>query len=265
MDFKERYGPVAVITGASSGIGWAFAEELAARGLDVVLAARRIDRLEALAQKLVDRHGISAGSLQIDLADPSAAAKLLHATEGLDVGLVVSNAGFGLKGDHADNDPQAMTEMLMVNCHVPMQLAHGFIPRLRARGRGGIIFTSSVEGLMGMPYSAAYSATKAFVIGLGESLWAELQPDGIDVLTLCPGATESEAAAKQGVDLSTMSDVMPAGECSRLALDNIAEGPTYISGDVHRARFEQLLALPRRQALIATAQAMKRFRKQGGA
>ena len=263
MAFKERYGPAAIVTGASSGIGWAFAEELAARGFDLVLVARRVDRLNALAKKLVDQHDVRAGALQMDLSAPEAAEQILLATAELDVGLVVSNAGFGLKGDHADNDPQAMTEMLMVNCHAPMQLTHGFMPRLRRRGCGGIILTSSVEGLMGMPYSAAYSATKAFVIGLGESLWAELQPDGVDVLTLCPGATESEAAAKQGIDMSTMSDVMPAAECARLALDNIAEGPTYISGDVHRARFEQLLALPRRQALTATAQAMRRFANKG--
>src|SRR3546814_11399850 len=81
----------------------------------------------------------------------------------LDVGLLVSNAGFGLKGSHADNDVTAMTEMLMVNCHVPMQLARGFIPRLLARGQGGIVFTSSVEAFIGCPYSTAYSASKAFV------------------------------------------------------------------------------------------------------
>ena len=257
-DFKGRYGPVALVTGASSGIGKAFAEILAARGMGLVLVARRLDRLEELAARLAHDHGIEVYVHQIDLAEPLAAARIHDATRALDIGLVVSNAGFGLKGDHAANDPLAMAEMLMVNCNVPIQLAHGFIPRLRGRGKGGIVFTSSVEGLIGCPYSAAYSATKALVVALGEGLWAELLPDGIDVLTLCPGATESEAAAKQGIDIATLQNVMPADEVARLTLENIGNGPTFISSDHYRASFAQLLAMPRRDALMAMAGAMKR-------
>lgn len=256
-DFKRRYGPAALVTGASSGIGEAFAEALAARGLDVVMVARRLDRLEALAERLAKTHGVQARALQVDLVQAGAAQQMLDATRDLDVGLVVSNAGFGLKGEHAANDPQAMAEMLMVNCNVPMQLAHGFIPRLRARGRGGIILTSSVEGLIGCPYSTAYSATKALVVALGEGLWAELQPEGIDVLTLCPGATESEAAAKQGIDIAKLQNVMPAADVAELTLNNIQNGPTFISSPHYRASFEALLSMPRRDALKAMAAGMK--------
>ena len=257
-EFKDRYGPAALVTGASSGIGQAFAEVLAAKGLDLVLVARRVDRLEALAARLTEQHGVQAKVSQIDLAAPEAAQQMLDATAALDVGLVVSNAGFGLKGEHAANDPQVMTEMLMVNCNVPMQLAHGFIPRLRERGKGGIIFTSSIEGLMGCPYSTAYSSSKALVNALGEGLWAELQPEGIDVLTLCPGATESEAAGKQGIDIKTLQNVMPADEVARLTLDNIQNGPIFFSSEFYKANFDKLLSLPRRQALMAMAQGMKR-------
>jgi short-subunit dehydrogenase len=256
--FKDRYGPVALVTGASSGIGKAFAEALAARGLDLVLVARRRDRLEELAAKLGKAHGVTAHTCVLDLAQPVAPEQMLEATRDLDVGLVVSNAGFGLKGEHAGNAPQAMADMLIVNCHAPMQLAHGLIPRLRRRGRGGIIFTSSIEALIGCPYSAAYSATKALVSALGEALWAELQPEGIDVLTLCPGATESEAAAKQGIDLSTLQNVMTAEEVARLTLENIRNGPTYFSSEAYRANFDKLMALPRRDALMAMARGMKR-------
>lgn len=257
VDFAELYGPVALVTGASSGIGKAFAEALAARGMDLVLVARRLDRLEELAARLARAHGVVARTCQIDLAQPDAAIRMLDATASLDVGLVVSNAGFSLKGDHADNDPQVMAEMLMVNCHVPMQLTHGFIPRLRQRGKGGIILTSSVEGLIGCPYSAAYSATKALVKSLGEALWAELQPDGIDVLTLCPGATESEAAAKAGFDLSKLPNVMKAEDVAALTLDNMRNGPTFISSEHYKATFDQLLAMPRRDALLAMATGIK--------
>jgi short-subunit dehydrogenase len=257
-EFADRYGPVALVTGASSGIGQAFAEALAAKGLDLVLVARRLDRLEALAARLAQAHGVNALPVQIDLAAPDAAQRMLDATARLDVGLVVSNAGFGLKGEHAANDPQAMADMLMVNCNVPMQLAHGFIPRLRGRGKGGIVLVSSIEGLMGCPYSTAYSASKALVNALGEGLWGELQPEGIDVLTLCPGATESEAAAKQGIDISTLQNVMPAREVAERTLDNIRNGPLYFSSDYYKANFDQLLALPRRDALAAMARGMKR-------
>jgi short-subunit dehydrogenase len=256
-DFQNRYGPVALVTGASSGIGWALAERLAEAGLDLILVARRVQRLEFLAAQLADRHGISARPLAVDLARPDAPHAILQATADLDIGLVVSNAGFGMKGSHADNDPTVMAEMLMVNCHVPMQLTQGFIPRMLARGRGGMILTSSVEGLIGCPYSAAYSATKALVLALGEALWAELQPLGIDILTLCPGATESEAAARSGVELSSLQHVMSADAVARLALEHLADGPTFISSDHYRATFDHLLGLPKRDALQAMAQGMK--------
>src|SRR3954447_21278985 len=109
-DFKDRYGPVALVTGASSGIGAAFAETLAAKGLDLVLVARRLDRLEDLAGRLATQRGVQAIARQVDLAQPTAAQQMLDLTQGLDVGLVVSNAGFGMKGEHAANDAQAMAE-----------------------------------------------------------------------------------------------------------------------------------------------------------
>lgn len=261
--FKQQFGPVALVTGASSGIGKAFAEKLATLGLDLVLVARRVERLQQLADELRAKHGTQTTLCQIDLADVTAAQQILDATASLNIGLLVSNAGFGLKGEHAANDPQQMTEMLMVNCNTPMQLAHGFIPRLRQRPehngiKGGIIFTSSIEALIGCPYSTAYSATKAFVNNLGEGLWGELDPEGIKVLTLCPGATESEAAANQGIDPSTLRNVMPASSVVELTLANIDNGPIFISSEHYKAAFDQLLSLPRQQALMAMARSMKR-------
>jgi len=252
-DFMHRYGPIALVTGASSGIGKAFAEDLAARGLDLVLAARRRDRLEAIAADLSAKRGVRVVTLEVDLARPEAAAEMAAETASLDIGLVVSNAGFSMKGDHAGNDPAEMTEMLMVNCHAPLQLTRAFIPRLRARGRGGIVLTSSVEGLIGCPYSAAYSASKALVKALGEALWGELREEGIDVLTLCPGATESEAAARSGYDISNMPNVMKAADVAAQTLDRIADGPIFVSNDHYRAMFEALVAMPRRDALVAMA------------
>lgn len=258
-EFHDSYGPVALITGASSGIGWAFAEELAERGFDLVLTARRTDRLEQLAERLRTEHGTRSRIVAADLAEASAPAALLAATAGTGIGLVVSNAGFNIKGAFESKDAAHMAKMLTVNCHAPMQLAHGFLPRLKARGRGGIIFTSSVEGLIGCPYSTAYSASKALVVALGEGLWGELLDTGIDVLTLCPGATESEATAKYSQDHAPVANLQPARDVARLALDNIANGPTYVPNDHYRGMFERIVALPRRDALTAMAASMKAF------
>ena len=255
--FHERYGPVALVTGASSGIGWAFAEELAERGFDLVLAARRTERLEELAAKLEAAHGTRSQLVEADLADRDAPAALLAATQGTDIGLVVSNAGFNIRGEFESTDAAEMARMLTVNCHAPMQLAHGFIPRLKARRKGGLIFTSSVEGFIGCPFSTAYSATKALVIGLGEGLYGELHGSGVDVLTLCPGATESEATAKYAEKYAAVPNLQPAREVARLALDNIAEGPVYVPNAHYKAQFEQLTAMPRAQAAVAMAAALK--------
>jgi short-subunit dehydrogenase len=255
--FKDRYGPVALVTGASSGIGVGFAEELASRGLDLVLAARRVDRMQALKDRLEAEHGIAVRVVESDLTKPNAPAALVAAVADLEIGLVVSNAGFGAKGYFESVDADLIADMLTVNCHAPIQLAHAFLPALKARGKGGLVLTSSVEGLMGGPYSSAYAATKALVIALGEGLWGELHGTGVDVLTLTPGATESEAAAKQGFDPSKMQNVQSARECAQLTLDNLANGPTYCPNDHYRALFEQMLAMPRKQALLAMAQGMK--------
>lgn len=255
--FRNRYGPVALVTGASSGIGRAFAEELAMRGFDLVLSARRTERLQELAALLGDAHGTRCHIVTADLADTQAPARIVEATQDLDIGLLVSNAGFNIKGAHETKQPSAIIKMVAVNCIAPMLLAHGFIPRLKARGRGGIIFTGSVEGFIGMPFSAAYSASKALVRGLAEGLWGELHGDNIDVLNLAPGATQSEATEK--LDPKWLANLQPAREVASRALDNIAQGPSYIPSDHYRAQFEQLLAAPRREVLAEMAETLRSY------
>lgn len=262
--FRAHYGPTALVTGASSGIGLAFAEELADRGFDLVLTARRTDRLDALAERLLSSRGVKTLVIGADLADPEAPARILDATKNCPIGLVVSNAGFNVKGAFESKDASAMARMLTVNCHAPMQLAHGMIPRLKARAgvggeaagqRGGLIFTASVEGLIGCPYSTAYSASKALVVAMGEGLWGEMLGTNVDVLTLCPGATESEATA----GMAGLANLQPAAEVARLALDHLHDGPTYVPSDHYRGLFDHLRAQPRREALTGMAEGMKRM------
>jgi short-subunit dehydrogenase len=258
QEFIDRYGPVALVTGASSGIGKSFAELLAAMGLDLFIVARRSRRLDELAARLQSAHAVTVTVLQTDLAQVAAAQAIVDAAAHLDIGLLICNAGFGLKGPFDNGDPQALADMLMVNCNAPMILARGFIPRLRARRKGGIIFTSSVEGLIGVPFSAAYAATKSFLNSLGEGLWGELTPEGIDVLTLCPGATDTEAPGLQGIDTKTLANVMSPDEVAARTLDNISNGPVYIASDHYKGTFDRLLAMPRRDALVAMAKSLRR-------
>lgn len=253
--FHQTYGPTALVTGASSGIGLAFAEELARRGLDLILTARRTDRLKALADRLTASHGVAVSVIGADLQEPDAPARILQRTGHADIGLLLSNAGFNIKGAFELQDPVRMAGMLTVNCHAPMQLAHGLLPHLKRRGKGGIVFTASVEGLIGCPYSAAYSATKALVVALGEALWGELRGTGVDVLTLCPGATDTEATA----GMKGLANLQSPNDVARLALDNLREGPTFVPHEHYRAMFQAIRAQPRREALAAMAESMKRM------
>jgi short-subunit dehydrogenase len=256
-EFLQRFGPTALITGASSGIGEAFAVLLARGGFDLVLAARRTDKLDALAARLRAHEGVNVVVCQVDLSNAQAIDTIAEDCEDRDIGLLVSNAGFGMKGPHQDNDPITLRNMINVNCVAPTLLTQHFIPKLLDRGRGGIIITSSVESLMGFPYSAPYAASKAFASSLGEGLWGELHPSGVDVLALCPGSTDTETHSLQGIDSSKLEGMMSAEAVAQEALDNIQNGPVFISGAANREMFSAVTAMPRREALLMMGENMK--------
>ena len=185
------YGPWAVVTGASSGIGEAFAGQLAAAGLNLVLAARSAGRLDALGQALAGAHGISYRAVTVDLSDPAGAAALLAATGDLDIGLLVSNAGTGRPGPLLDQPLEDLHRRLTLNAVTHLDLAHGFGRRLAARGRGGIVLTSALGALQGLPNMAHDAAAKAYVLNLGEALHHELAPAGVDVTVMLPGSVDT--------------------------------------------------------------------------
>ena len=189
--FRERYGPWALVAGASDGLGAAFGRALAARGLDVVLVARRASRLERLADEIRAEHGVEARAVVQDLAVPDLVASLGAATAELEIGLVVYNAGLSIIGPFLDQPIENHLETLRVNCRGPLALAHHFGRPMARRGRGGIVLMSSLAGFQGSALVATYSASKAFDLVLGESLWEELRGRGVDVLSCCAGATRT--------------------------------------------------------------------------
>jgi short-subunit dehydrogenase len=186
--------PVALVTGASAGIGAAFARALAADGHDLVLVARRAEALEALARELGDRHPCRAEVVPMDLAAEGAASRLATevAARGMAVDLLINNAGFGLYGPFAEADPARVAQMLALNVVALTALTQAFLAPMRARGRGAIINVASVAGFQGVPGFSAYAASKAYVIAFSEGLAEEVRPDGIRVQALCPGTTATE-------------------------------------------------------------------------
>ena len=256
-EFKRRYGPTALVTGASSGTGEHFARILAEQGLDLVLVARRRERLEALAKELGEEHAVRVVSLGLDLARPDFLADLLPVCEGEDVGLVVSNAGFGAKGRLHETASDLLEQMLDLNCRAPLLLARAFVPRLLERGHGGILITGSIEGYLGFPYSAGYAATKAFVRSLGEAIWEENRKQGLDVLVLAPGATDTEMLSNLGMDPRDLHAMAPEA-VARQALARLGRGPAFIPGFANRAFVRLLRVLPRKVALRLAGEGMRR-------
>jgi short-subunit dehydrogenase len=256
-DFARRFGPWALITGASSGIGEHFARALAERKLDLVITARRASLLEALAAELRQAHGVRIEVVAADLSRQDFLAPLMKACADKDIGLLVSNAGFGLKGEHQLLDAAELTAMLNVNCHAPMLLAHALAPKMIARGRGGLLFTGSIEGFLGFPWSSAYAATKAFLMILGEGLWGELESRGVDVMVVSPGATDTDAPTLQGIDKQKLRGLMPPSLVVAQALAQLGNKTVFIPGWTNRLLVGLLRSLPRRLGVRAAGKGIR--------
>ncbi|MCC5949836.1 MAG: SDR family oxidoreductase [Nitriliruptoraceae bacterium] len=205
-ELRAHYGPWAVVTGASDGIGRSTATLLAEAGIHVVLVARRGAVLDALADELHVAHDVGTRVVAADLTSPSGVDAVLDATRGLDVGLFVAAAGFGSTGHFVDRDLADELAMIDVNCRAVVALSHGFARRLEARGAGGIVLFGSVVGFQGVPRTATYAATKAFVQSFAEGLRLELKPAGVQVLATAPGPTRSGFAEQASMTMSSAAD-----------------------------------------------------------
>lgn len=182
--FADKYGPWAVVAGGSQGLGAAFAAEVAARGVNLVLIARRAGPLEATAAALRARHGVEVRTVSVDLASPGFLDVVERAAQGLEIGLLVCDAANSHTGKFLDSNLATCLNILDTNCRAPLSLIQAFGSRMAERGRGGIIVMSSLSAFWGSPYVAVYGATKAFLVNLGEALWRELGDRGVDV-TVC--------------------------------------------------------------------------------
>lgn len=248
-----------LVTGASSGIGAAFARALAARGSDLVLVARRTDRLTDLADELAAAHGIRAQVLTADLSLPAAGRDLRAAIEG-PVDTVVNNAGFGAHGRLVEADPDMLERMVAVDVAALVDVTRAFLPELIAARRGAVVNIASTASFQPVPLMAAYGASKAFVLSFSEAVWQEARPHGVKVLALAPGATRTEFFDIAGNGDATVGrfQTPEAVVASGLrALDRRATPPHVVSGVGNRLLSQAPRLSPRRVLLPAVEQMMR--------
>lgn len=201
-------GGTALVTGASAGLGAAFARALAASGHDLVLVARRTERLEDLRTELAAKHGVTVHVATADLVEPNAVRQLAEHCDalGLEVDLLINNAGFGAQGAFVDIDRERQTRMLRLNGEVLVDLTHRFLGPMLARRRGGVLNVASTAAFAAGPYMGVYYASKAFVLHFTEALATEVAGSGVRISALCPGPTDTEFREVAGRPRSRVLD-----------------------------------------------------------
>jgi uncharacterized protein len=225
-------GKWALVTGASAGIGTALAEELAHGGTNLVLTARRRERLQELAHKVETAHKIQTKIFVADLTEADAPEKIFQFTreQGIEVELLINNAGFGAYGEFQTVETRKLTEMVQVNCAAVVHLTRLYLPEMVARRHGDVLIVASTASFQSVPYLSTYAATKAFDLLFAEGLAEEMKPYGVRVCALCPGSTESEFAeiAGQSHIAATRTHRATAEKVAQTGLRALAAGKSYV-------------------------------------
>lgn len=256
-------GQTTLITGASAGIGAEFARQLAARNSNIVLVARRLDRLERLADELATAYGITATPIAMDLAVPGVGAALEAATaeRGLTITSLINNAGFGTNAAFHRENPQRLDAEIAVNITSVVDLSRAFIDRLRAGGGGVLVNVASMAAYQPTPTMAVYGATKAFVLSFTEALWYESRGTGLRVMALSPGATDTDffevagAHADGGTGRMRPEDVV---KIALKALDQRTPPPSVIAGRRNRLMSHAGRLVSRRRMTMTIGSMMER-------
>lgn len=228
MMYKEKYGEYALITGGSSGIGKAIAHQLARKGLNLILVARREEELQQAAKEIKSKYQVDVACVSADLLTDAGMQTVKNESENYQVGLVVPAAGLEVNGAFEKNNLEKELRVIKLNVTVTMELTHHFLQKMIPRKKGGILLIASLSGHMPNPYFANYAGTKAFVLNFGSSLYGELLPKGIDVTVLSPGLTNTPMTADNGINWSkTPMQALPPEEVAETAVS--ALGKTLIA------------------------------------
>lgn len=256
--FRARYGPWALIAGASEGLGAEFAEQLAAKGLNLVLIARRKELLEAVGERLKERHAGEVHTLPLDLAREDAGSVIAEATRDIEIGLLIYNAATSKIGTYFEISLEDHLAEIAVNCRAPMMLAYQLGQLMLKRRRGGILLMASLGGSLGTAMVVNYSATKAYNQMLAEGLWDELREQGVDVLACCPPAVSTPgyiASSPKGSMVALTPQVVVTE-----ALAALGKRPSVIPSLTFRAAnvFMQRI-MPRKSAIKLMGSATRRM------
>ena len=246
-DFARKFGPWAVVTGASSGIGRAIARELAARHLNIVAIARRATLLADVKRDLEATYDVAVEPLPLDLTAPDAIARIIRATQDKEIGLVVPAAGATSAGAFVDSAPQHNAMIAHLNMIAPMELVRAFSGDMVKRRRGGVLLVSSLFGYQGVPYFAHYAATKAYILVFGEALSHELGKHRIAVTVLSPGLTNTDMPASLPVDFSKLP--MPyqsAEQVAKAGVRALGRRTSVVPGFINKFFAWQNRIVPRR-------------------
>lgn len=241
-DLKTSYGDWALVTGASSGIGEIFATKLAAAGMNIVLVARRKDRLDQLSTKLKESSMVDTRVITADLSDENETKNIISQVDDLEIGVLVNNAGFANTGNFLDNNLDDEIRLLNTNCKSFLILAHGLGNKMKARNKGAIIFLASIVAFASTSRWATYAASKGFDLQIAEALSLELREHNIDVLALCPGFTRTEFAT-----MAKLNDMMAmdADKVVDIALDKLGKNSLVIPGFMNKLNALSLRLAPR--------------------
>lgn len=243
-----------LITGASSGIGAELARRFAERGDDLVLVARRLDRLEVLAEEVRRHHRADVEVIPMDLAEPSAATELWERLADRRVDTLVNNAGIGAGGRVADDDPERLEAVVALNCRTLVGLTGRFLKPMVARGSGTIINIASTAAFQPLPNTAVYAASKAMVLSFTQALWAEARPEGVRVLAACPGTTDTEFFDSSGVSATVGSMRTTAQFADALFARLEGTAPSFVDGMRNRVLAAAGVLMPRRLLLKLAAE-----------
>lgn len=254
----KRYRGWALVAGASEGLGASFAERLASRGYDVLLVARRVDRLEALAGLLVARHGVEAVPIGIDLAAPDVQEQLRAAVAGREVGVLVCNAAFAPLGGFLDTPVEEAVRALDVNCRSTLMLLHALLPAMVARRSGGVVIMSSLTAFQGSPWASVYGSTKAFGLALAEGVAHEVAESGVDVIACCAGATRTPNYLARAAEGGAPGELAPE-QVVEETLDRLGAANIVIPGRFNRLASWLMRLLPRSLAVRIMGQQTRKL------
>ncbi len=244
----EWAGKWALVTGASAGIGLELAKQLAAGGANLVLTARRIDRLQTLAAELAAQHGVKVEVFAADLTRPEAPEQIHTFTtqKSIEVELLVNNAGFGAFGNAHDIPIETMLEMIQVNCSAVVHLTRIYLPGMVTRRHGDVLIVASVAAFQAVPYNSVYAATKAFDLLFSEGIAEEVRGSGVRVCALCPGSTSTEFQGVARQPDRAFRSAETAEKVARVGLEGLAAGKTMvISGFKNKLMTESQRIAPR--------------------